>query len=97
MDTFNPTIFMTISLWSSIASWEAWEKDSFRTTIVEQITELLQGKPSVQLWLDDEDAQVGATCLCAASPFRQGRPRYRWACGCPRWHVPAMHAPVPTA
>ena len=27
VDAFSPTIFMTISRWSSMAAWERWEED----------------------------------------------------------------------
>ena len=56
VDAFSPTIFMTISRWSSIAVWDLWEKDPERMVIVERIDALLQRKPTVRLWLDDEDA-----------------------------------------
>ena len=56
VDAFSPTIFMTISRWSSIAVWDLWEKDSERMAIIERIDALLQRTPTVRLWLDDEDA-----------------------------------------
>ena len=56
VDAFNPTIFMTISHWSSMAVWDLWEKDSERSAIIERINKLLQRKPKVRMWLVDEDA-----------------------------------------
>ena len=56
VDAFSPTIFMTISRWSSMAVWERWEEDPERTAIIERIDGLLQRKPKVRIWLDDEDA-----------------------------------------
>ena len=60
VDAFNPTIFMTISHWSSMAVWESWEKNPRRTKIVDRIRAELQAEPTVRLWLDDEDAPPGA-------------------------------------
>ena len=59
VDAFNPTIFMTISHWSSMSVWENWEKNPRRTAIVDRIRAELQGEPIVRLWLDDEDAPPG--------------------------------------
>ena len=59
-DLHNPTIFMTISMWSSVAAWENWEKNLERAEIIGRINELIQGKPTVRLWLDDEDAPPAA-------------------------------------
>ncbi len=56
VDAFSPTIFMTISRWSSMAVWDRWEKDPERSAIIERIGALLQRKPKVRMWLDDEDA-----------------------------------------
>ena len=60
VDAFNPTNFMTVSVWSSMASWESWEKNPERTAITDEINRLLQSKPAVRLWRDDEDAPVAA-------------------------------------
>ncbi len=56
VDAFSPTIFMTISRWSSMAVWDLWEKDPGRSAIIEQINALLQRESKVRMWLDDEDA-----------------------------------------
>jgi quinol monooxygenase YgiN len=60
VDAFNPTIFMTISTWSSIAVWEDWESQPARRAIIDRINELVQGEPVVRMWLDDDDAPSGA-------------------------------------
>ena len=56
LDARNPAIFMTISIWSSMAAWEQWEKDPERMMIVDRINEVVQGHPKVRMWLHDEDA-----------------------------------------
>ena len=55
VDAFNPTNFMTISVWSSMAGWEDWEKDPERTAITDRIAALLQEEPTIRLWRDDQD------------------------------------------
>ena len=57
---FGPTIFMTISTWSSMASWQTWEADLLRTEIIERIDAVLQRRPRARIWQTDEDAPVGA-------------------------------------
>ena len=61
VDAFSPTIFMTISIWSTIAAWEGWEKSPERARIIERINALLQGHPKARMWVDDEDAPPSAT------------------------------------
>lgn len=53
IDAFNPAIFMTISVWSSMAVWEGWEANPEREAIIDRIGAQLQGEPTVRLWLDD--------------------------------------------
>ena len=60
IDAFNPTTFMTVSSWSSIAAWESWEKAPERAEITDRINELLQEQPRVRLWLHDEEAPAAA-------------------------------------
>ena len=60
LDARNPTIFMTISIWSSMAAWEGWEKNPERTEIIERINEVVQEEPQVRMWLHDEDAPPAA-------------------------------------
>ena len=60
VDVFSPTIFMTVSNWSSMADWESWEKNSERAEIIGRIDALLQRTPSVRLWRDDEDGPPAA-------------------------------------
>lgn len=60
VDAFSPTIFMTISTWSSMAYWQTWEADLLRTEIIERIDTVLQRRPRARIWQTDEDAPVGA-------------------------------------
>ena len=60
VDAFSPTIFMTISTWSSMASWQTWEADLLRTEIIDRIDAVLQRRPRARIWQTDEDAPVGA-------------------------------------
>ena len=39
-----------------MAVWDLWENDPERSAIIERIDALLQRKPKVRMWLDDEDA-----------------------------------------
>ncbi len=59
VDVKSPTIFMTISVWASMGVWEAWEKNPERQKIIDRINELVQGKPTERIWLDDEDTPDG--------------------------------------
>jgi heme oxygenase (mycobilin-producing) len=41
---------MTISTWESLREWRAWEKDTERTAIVDQIERLLKAKSKVSIF-----------------------------------------------
>ncbi len=60
VDAFNPGIFMTISIWSSMAAWERWKSSPERIEIVERMNDVLQGPPKPRIWLQDEDAPPAA-------------------------------------
>ena len=60
IDAYNPTIFITISTWNSISSWENWENNQERQAIIENINSLLQDKPLVRVWRDTSDAPPAA-------------------------------------
>ena len=60
VDAFNPTNFMTISTWSSIAAWHSWEADPDRADTIARINGVIQGTPKQRLWVTDEDAPAAA-------------------------------------
>lgn len=53
---FNPTSFLTITRWSNLSAWQAWEKEPERRRIVQRINALLQNEPVIRLWNEDADA-----------------------------------------
>ncbi|MSP78175.1 MAG: hypothetical protein EXR67_01230 [Dehalococcoidia bacterium] len=49
VDTLNPTVFMTISRWTTMAAWQQRERSADRTKIIERIDSLMQSKPVVRI------------------------------------------------
>lgn len=56
IDLRNPTTFLTITRWSSIAAWEKWEKNPDRLKTLRQVNRLLQGAPIFRYWNESADA-----------------------------------------
>ena len=49
IDAFSPTRVMTITTWTSMAAWEAWENSPERVSITSRIVGLLQEPPAAAL------------------------------------------------
>ncbi len=56
VDIFSPTAFLTISRWTTLNAWQAWERTPDRLRIIERINALLQRPPTIRLWNEDPDA-----------------------------------------
>ena len=57
VDVFSPTKVMTITIWTSLASWEAWENSPERISITDRIAELLQEPPTLRLWGQEQQIE----------------------------------------
>ena len=71
IDVFSPTRVMTITAWTSMAAWEAWENSPERVSITSRIAALLQEPPSLRLWGQEEqiDWRQHADLAVAAGAF----------------------------
>jgi heme-degrading monooxygenase HmoA len=47
----NPSKFLVISTWNSLAEWEAWDKDSQRQVIQEEIDKLLRHPAKTSIYI----------------------------------------------
>ena len=54
IDVFSPTRVMTITTWTSMSAWEAWENSPERVNITGRIAALLQEPPVLRLWGQEE-------------------------------------------
>ena len=54
IDVFSPTRVMTITSWTSMAAWEAWENSLERVSITSRIAAMLQEEPVLRLWGQEE-------------------------------------------
>ena len=71
IDAFSPTRVMTITTWTSMAAWEAWENSPERVSITGRIAGLLQEPPVLRLWGQEEqiDWRQHSTPAVAAGAF----------------------------
>ena len=71
IDAFSPTRVMTITMWTSMAAWEAWENSPERVSITGRIAGLLQEPPVLRLWGQEEqiDWRQHSTPAVAAGAF----------------------------
>ena len=57
VDVFSPTKVMTITMWTTMASWEAWENSPERISMTDRIAELIQAPPSLRLWGQEQQIE----------------------------------------
>lgn len=55
---FNPMTFLTIVRFTTLTTWQEWERNPERLKIVGEINTYLQGDPIIRLWNEDPDAPL---------------------------------------